>query len=198
MFFGTTQKLVGEGPNARYERSKRALTIAEAIERLEGELRRLGAVDPILSSNLRPKLDGSPTSKQAEPEDPGVAIYFTLEGDERVLAVDCWDRCADNIAALAGHIDTMRAQHRYGVGSLKLAFSAYALPAHGRDWRDVLGFPTGWPHKALDNADLESVVIAAFRKKAKEIHPDSGGTGDGMVDLLQARDAALTEVRNRK
>ena len=80
------------------------------------------------------------------PDDPGVAVYFQLHDKERVLACDKWDTVADNIAAIAAHIDGIRRQDRYGVGTIDQAFAGYsALPPPGgtsrptRPWHEVLG-----------------------------------------------------------
>jgi hypothetical protein len=59
-------------------------------------------------------------------------VYFKLHGKDRVLACDKWDRVADNIAAIAAHIDAIRRQDRYGVGTIDQAFAGYsALPPPG-------------------------------------------------------------------
>lgn len=44
---------------------KESLTVGKGLERLEGELRRLGATQVIISSNLRIRLDGLPYAQQA-------------------------------------------------------------------------------------------------------------------------------------
>ena len=114
---------------------KRPLSVAQAIDRLSGELYRLGARHELLSTNLDIRLDGLPRSGQAEPEDRGAAVWFRLKDNPRCLACDRWDRVADNIAALAHHIDAMRRMDRYGVGNLEQAFAGYvALPAKATDW----------------------------------------------------------------
>jgi hypothetical protein len=94
---------------------KEALTVAKARQRLSDELDRLGATYVTLSTNIELRLDGQPRSNQAEPGDPGVAAYFRLGGKQIALACDKWDRVADNIAALAKHIE---ASMTYTVASL--------------------------------------------------------------------------------
>src|SRR3546814_9529449 len=92
------------------------VTIATALDRLEAELTRLGARGIILSSNLERTLSGAPRSGQADPADPGVAVYFTLKGKDTVLACDRWYRAADNMVAIAKHIEAIRGMDRWGVG----------------------------------------------------------------------------------
>src|SRR3546814_9453399 len=85
-----------------------------ALDRLEAELTRLGARGIILSSNLERTLSGAPRSGQADPADPGVAVYFTLKGKDTVLACDRWYRAADNMVAIAKHIEAIRGMDRWG------------------------------------------------------------------------------------
>jgi hypothetical protein len=173
---------------------QRALTIGDALGRVSGELRRLGVLDGdwLVSSDLRVRLDGLPYSNQAEPADRGVAVYFRLNRQDRVLACDTWDRIADNLAAIAAHIECLRGIDRYGVGSLDQAFTGYtALPPKGTTWRTTLGFA---PDQAVTRAEVE----AAFRAHARHVHPDvEGGSHDAMTSLTEARAEALAELEAR-
>lgn len=143
----------------------------------------------ILSTNVRPTLHGDPSSRDGNPGDPGAALYFTLNGVARVLACDTWLRLADNIAAIAAHIDAMRKIDRYGVGTLDQLFEGFrALPAKGGSWRSMLGFE----HDARPSiAD----VNRAFRERAETMHPDKpGGSHEAMAAINAARDAAREEL----
>jgi hypothetical protein len=186
MFSKNPRKTTTDGQAYRL---RAALTVGDGLERLAGELRRLGARQIVISSNLRTNLDGTITAKQAKQlEDPGVAVYFRLHEAPRVLACDRWTSAADNMAAIAGHIEAIRAQDRYGVGTLDQAFAGYAaLPpvggTQGGDWRTELGMP--------DARDLTwTAVEAQYRRLLLERHPDRGGSHDAIVRLNLARDAA--------
>jgi hypothetical protein len=162
----------------------RALSVADALRRLQGELDRLGAVDAQLSTNVPMRLDGLPRSGQSEPADPGAAVYFLLKGKPLVLACDRWTRVADNIAAIAQHIDALRRIDRYGVGSLEQAFAGYtALPQHAgvEAWWEVLG--------CAPTVTVEEVE-ARHRALARAAHPDVGGSHAAMARLNRARDEA--------
>ena len=162
----------------------KALTVSDALKRLSRELLLLGANDEILSSNVSVRLDGLPRSGQPQPDDPGAAVYFKLKKKDLCLACDSWDRVADNIAAIAQHIDALRRIDRYGVGSLDQAFAGYAaLPpaASGEEWWIVLQIS---PDATLEQAE------EAFRKLARTQHPDVGGSHDAMSALTEARDRA--------
>jgi len=166
------------------------LTVGDGLARLTGELRRLGARNPVISSNLQLNLDGSIRASQAKNlADPGVAVYFRLNQHPRVLACDKWTSAADNMAAIAGHIEAIRAQERYGVGTLDQAFAGYAaLPpiggTQGGDWRAEMGFTPE------DRGVTFETMEARYRALLKERHPDSGGSHDAVVRLNLSRDAA--------
>lgn len=169
--------------------STQRLEVGDGLRRLQDELRRLGALNVVISSNLRIRQDGLPIAGQAKVlEDPGVAVYFKLEGKPRVLACDKWTSAADNMAAIAGHIEAIRAQGRYGVGSLDQAFAGYtALPpaggTQGGDWRNELEFD-------LNDRPTLSDAEARYRELVRRRHPDAGGSHDAIVRLNAARDAA--------
>jgi hypothetical protein len=164
------------------------LSVIQAVGRLERELELLGGKNPTLSTNVPLRLDGRPRSEN-EPTDPGAAVYFTFKGHATVFACDKWTRVADNIAAIAAHIDAIRRVDRYGVGSLEQALAGYkALPADtAADWRKVLGFPETARPTAAD-------VDVAFKRLAREKHPDVGGSDVEFAHIARARDFALHEL----
>lgn len=165
------------------------LTSADAADRLERQLEALGADRAILSTNQQLRMDGRPKSNMLDPHDCGAAVYFNLNGKDMVLACDKWDRLADNIAALAAHIDALRRIDRYGVGSLDQAFAGYVgLPAKGQTWRTTLGF-------GPDEIVTVEMVERAFRERSKSAHPDiHGGSHDAMASLTSARAEARTAL----
>jgi hypothetical protein len=164
------------------------LSVSIATDRLQGELDRLGARRATLSTNVSLRLDGRPRSDE-EPQDPGASIWFQFRGKATVLACDKWDRVADNIAALAAHIDALRRIERYGVGTIEQALAGYkALPADtAADWRAVFGF-TKDSRPTLDQVD------SAYKAAARAKHPDVGGSDVEMMHINRARDYALTEL----
>lgn len=174
--------------------SHESLTIADALGRLQDEIDRLGAREYVLSSNLQVRLDGLPRSGQAEPADPGVALYFHLGGKPHCLPCDTYDRAADNIAAIAKHIEATRAIERYGVATVAEMFTGFAaLPSPDnvtkRTWRQVFGITP-------DAKVTRAVIMDLFRKLAAERHPDKpGGSHDLMAELNQARDEALKDTQ---
>ncbi len=190
--FGKAQSWLGpeQSDGKRQKMSRKApLSTVDATKRLQGELDRLGAVKAILSTNVELRMDGTPRADRRDPFDVGAAVYFELLSKPLCLACDKWQRVADNIAALAQHIDALRRIERYGVGRLEQAFAGYAqLPAKGEtqggDWRAELDFKPG------DTPITLEVVEARYRALLKQRHPDQGGSHDAVVRLNLARDAA--------
>jgi hypothetical protein len=130
---------------------------------------------PVVSSNQR--------DSRAEPRDePGVAVYFQLDGKPMVLACDRFTSLTQNIAAVAAHIEATRRIDRYGVGTAAQMFAGFlALPAPMvvDDWRSVLGNPT-------DLVQAEQ----AYRVRRRTAHPDVGGSHAEMAALNAAIDLA--------
>jgi hypothetical protein len=167
----------------------RDLNVEGATKRLENELDRLGAKDPVLSTNVSLNLRGIPRGDE-RPSDTGVAVYFSFRGKATVLACDHYTSVAGNIAAIAGHIEALRRIERYGVGTIEQALAGYrALPADtAANWRAVFGF-------AKDSRPTVDQLDAAYKTAAKQHHPDQGGTDLEMAHINRARDYALQELQ---
>lgn len=178
----------GENGTSRWE-PKRELTIGQATQRVMDELRRFGVQDSrvIISSNLQVRLDGLPRSGQANPADPGVAVYWTKgkEG-QRCMAIDRYDRVADNLGAIAATLDAMRAIERHGGAAiLDRAFAGFkSLPAPEQPWQ-VLG---------LSSHPTRAQITEAYKRLASENHPDRGGDEQTMMRINAARDALLDSM----
>lgn len=179
-------------------KSKVDVTIAEGTKRVLYEAQRLGVRDgdAILSTNIVLRLDGFPRSDQKEPADPGAAVYWKLPTDRthKVMAIDRYDRVADNLAAVAATLEAMRAIERHGGAQiLERAFTGFeALPAPKgheghRNWWDVMRFPS------QDGQTVESIK-ARYRLMAAELHPDAGGTDAKMAELNGAYAQAQREI----
>jgi hypothetical protein len=185
---GWTRTRPGSRMDAPFRHYKSRLNVVDALGRLDSELDRLGARAATLSTNVSLRLDGRIRGDES-PADPGVAVYFTFKGKATVLASDRFLRVADNIAAIAGHIEAIRRVERYGVGTIEQALAGYkALPADSAaNWRAVFGF-------SADAAPTLDQVDAAYKRLARAKHPDVGGSEIEMAHLNRARDYALGEL----
>lgn len=140
-----------------------------------------------LSTNFELRIDGRPRRDRGAPSDPGVAFFFELDGKPHVLACDRWDTIADNIAAIAAHIEALRGQERWGVADLAQAFAGHtALPAP-EQWWQVLG---------VGSDASASEINAAWRDRARTAHPDQGGSNAAMARVNAARDAGLVRAHS--
>lgn len=165
------------------------ISVAQAYSRLMDELSRLRGVSrTVLSTNLEVRRDGAPRSDGRKPADPAVALYFQLKGRPVVMPCDTYTEVAQNIAALAAHIEATRAIARHGVASIEAMFTGFmAIRAPGpRPWREVLGM-------ASDARPTREVIEARRRHLAQKHHPDVGGSEALMAEINAAVDRALSE-----
>ena len=167
------------------------------IERLEGELRRLGARNVVLSTNQEIRRDGRPYATRRPGADTAAAVWFTLGERQQVMAQDLYVQVVDNIRSLAIAIEGLRQMQRHGGGRmLERAFRGFtALPPPGADgqhenentpWYQVLGVNR--------RTDLDT-AHAAYRSKARRAHPDQGGNNEAMSRLNRAWDEAKGVLR---
>jgi hypothetical protein len=169
------------------------LTVSDAVQRILRELSAMGISSEraIISTNVEPRLDGLPRSGR-EPVDPGVAVYWQTPQSktQRCMAIDMYDRVADNLAAIAATLSAMRAIERHGGATiLDRAFLGFAaLPERAsQPWRKVLGIENTAPTLEL--------IEDRFRTLAKVHHPDhTGGNREEFERLVQAREAARKEL----
>lgn len=148
-----------------YQRSTSPFKISSterAFRELEDELHRLGARKVLISSNLELRLDGRPYASQKRNDDEGVAIYFTRNGKDMVLACDKFRKREDNMRAITKTIEAIRGIERWGSSDMmERAFTGFtAIEAPRNDWRDV-----------LDPSDPEG----SYRRLRAVHHPDRGG-----------------------
>lgn len=158
-------------------------TVHESARELELEIKRMGGKDMIISSNLRVKGNGLPYSGQKQPDDPGVAVYFKWNRRDLVFACDKWTSVEDNLWAIVKHIEALRGQERWCVGSLDQAFAGYMqLPdPDARQWWEVLGVA-----ETADNGEIRQ----AYLRLAKQYHPDAGGDSVMFDQVQKAYDLA--------
>lgn len=156
------------------------------------EIDRLGARNIIVSTNVELRRDGQPYANRRPVDDPGVAVFFTLQGEQRCIAVDRWLTVGDNMHAIALTINALRGISRWGsTGMVAAAFAGFAaLPAgntSGESWWDVLEIT----EEAVDREGLNE----AYRRAVKRWHPDVNGGDDTRFREIQAAyEQAKSEV----
>lgn len=171
-------------------KTREGLTIAQAVQRVRDELARMGITDDdlVISTNLELRLDGLPRSNQREPDDPGVSVYWTQKRGKvpRCMAIDRYDRVADNLAAIAATLDAMRAIERHGGAEiLNRAFTGFtAIEDQSAAWHVVLGVSA---HASTSD------VRDAYKRARARAHPDHGGTGNAFFEVQSAYTAFCRE-----
>jgi len=168
-------------------RSNFAQSIASARHNLMNELRKLGAGNIVISSNAELTRTGDIAGRQRYLDDTGVAVYFTINGQERCIPCDEWDRLQDNLHAIALTIGALRGIARWGSpGMVDAAFAGFdALPAQassGTPWWEILG---------VDRTASKDVIAMAYRRLVKTAHPDAGGDADRFVRIQHAYEQAV-------
>lgn len=174
---------------ASFSKYGNRLSVIDGVERVLEELERLriGRNDVVISTNVRTRLDGLPRSDQAEPSDPGAAVYWRKGKLTRSMAIDRYHRVADNLAAIAATLEAMRAIERHGGAEiLDRAFTGFvALPAPEQPFQ-VLGVGANATRVEVDEA---------YRRLAAKHHPDKGGTDAEMARINAARDDMLERAQ---
>ena len=174
----------------RREAGKFKTSLAGALTNVQTSLRLFGSdagravSDTVMSSNV--------TLGMAKPADPGVAVWFVWDGEQRCIPVDRYTTVEANLQAIHHIIEARRVELRHGTLALvRAAFKGFtpALPPpRARTWREVLGLNDG------GKPVTREMVETCYRGLARERHPDAGGSTDVMAELNAARAAALKDI----
>lgn len=181
-----TKSLTGDWTNVR----RVSLTLAQGRDRLLHELSLFNAQRIVISTNVELRQDGLPYSNRRSPDDPGVAVYFRLNNQPRVITCDGWDTVADNLAAIAATVDAKRGEMRWKTGTADQAFAGFLalspLPPK-TPWHRILGF--------RDDEKVTTDMIEAKRRALLEQHhPDRGGDGNVAAEVNAAADEGLSST----
>ena len=172
-------------------------SLAQARSALNEELRRYGASNVVISTNMAPRRGGRP----ALPEDPGVAVYFVRKGYQHVIAADRYHSVEENVWALARVLEAFRAVERHGSPQiLDAAFAGFAALPPGPDatpapdWPEVLDLDRGALER-LRPEQRQLLIDGAYRTLMRSAHPDRATGDDSLARRLNAaREAALREM----
>jgi hypothetical protein len=169
----------------RRERSRFDTRFAVARDGVFEQIRMLGGQYAVISTNITLRRDGLPYANQPEPDDPGVAVYFEMKGENKCFSCDRWDRVKDNLRAVEKTIEAMRGIARWGSGDMvDAAFAGFqALPP---PWWLVLGLDA--------RPNDRSAARTAWRNSMKKAHPDNGGSTDRVARVNEAYEQAKREL----
>lgn len=144
------------------------------------QIQLIGGSLPVISTNIPLRRDGMPYTNYRQPTDKGVAIYFSLRGQQMCFACDRWDTIKDNMQAIHKTIEALRGIERWGSGDMvQQAFTGFmALPAPISP-EEILNVRSGASHDEIETA---------YRAMAKVWHPDKlGGSEAKMKEINEAR-----------
>lgn len=160
------------------------VSLTRAVADLQDSLRLFGSDTGLPVKNV--VISSNVTLGEPRPSDPGVAVYFDWDGAQRCIAVDRFPAVEANVRAIYQILEGRRQEMRYGgLHIVRAAFRGFAALPPPDDWRRVLG---------LDDRSGLAEVEAAYKRLARDRHPDAGGTEAAMAALNAAREAARREL----
>ena len=183
-------------PRSRERTSKFSVTLASALSDIESELEdRLEVTDYRISTAApHRKRDGRPYA-DANPDDPGVVVRWSKDGEQYCVAADHYTDLRDNARAIGLYIEEKRKMGNRPVHTGQDEFATARLPPGDDEEAAVVvaGGAQRPPHEVLGVAPdaPEPVVKGAYRELLKERHPDHGGSAAELRELNDAKDALL-------
>jgi hypothetical protein len=160
-------------PRNRVDSSRFRTSVSWSIKDLLNEIRLLGGMYPVISSNVPTKRDGTPYANFREPGDSGVSVYFNLKGKQQCIPCDNWNKVVDNIVAISKTINALRGIDRWGTKKMRDAtFKGFkALPPSN--------------DRYFYNCYNESDLKLKYKRLVKELHPDLGGTQESFIEMKE-------------
>lgn len=164
--------------------SKYEVTFLKARDELVRELALGRCKHVVVSTNVPLRRDGIPLAGQREPEDPGVAVYWTDKNSKpRVIACDVWRTVRENLRAVGLAYASLRQIERTGASELlERAFQGFARLPVAEDCWAILGVPRGASRQQLSER---------LRDLTRERHPDRGGDTQAFARITQAYHEAI-------
>jgi hypothetical protein len=172
---------------AIFRQRGRPVNFDQGAARVALELSRFQASGVVVTSDRPPR---GLASIWAPSADPGVAVYFRLNGNPHCLSCDRWDRIPDNLCAIAKHLEAIRGQLRWGAADVTQIFAGFKeiapAAAAERPWWVVLGFA----QRPTSRTDL----VLKYQELALRHHPDRGGDAEVMKSINVAYECGLEDL----
>jgi hypothetical protein len=158
------------------------------------ELRRMGADDFVISSNLMVRMDGLPYANQKAPDDPGIALYFKRKGVDICISCDQYNSIDANLRAIGKTVEAIRGIERWGTEEMMdAAFSGFkALPSGsaGQALNNQTEL-TCWAILGIAENSSKEQIKEAYRRLAHINHPDKGGSALAFSVITKAYNEAM-------
>jgi hypothetical protein len=168
------------------------VTLATALDELEAELEAMGVEDYRISTAAPQRQRDNRPYTNANPEDPGFVVRWSMEGDQFAVACDHYQDLRDNVRSVGLYIKEKRKMNGRPIETGESEFANARLPPADDDAVAAGGFV---PHEVLDvapDAD-DAIVNGAARALLKRHHPDNGGDREQFKRVQKAKEAMLDE-----
>lgn len=183
------------------ERGPYEVTEDKTFEQLEHTLmNRMQAQHVKFVTDKQHKGNGRPYARHSDPPDPGVIVFWEMDGTQHAMACDAYTKVRDNARAILLCLqDKLRVQNRpAATGSAE--FEGYrALPPGGdatpqappqRSQQDMTRQEAADLLGVSPDAERE-IIKMAYRTKMKDAHPDRSGDSKGAAKLNRAKEVLL-------
>lgn len=186
--------------------------LSATLDLLETELEAIKARDIVIETAHAQRdirNDGWPRADARVPSFPGVILSFdSVHGPLRYLTdtfeagsyyvsgkgsvrIQGWEA---NLRAIALSLEALRAVDRYGVSKRGEQYRGWGALPPGTPMGPAMTVEAACRLLGLGMTPMPEGVKVAFRRLAKEAHPDAGGDPDDYRRLVEARDLLLREV----
>lgn len=184
---------------SRRKDSRFKTTLGNARDYVKAEIKRIGGFEPVISTNIPLKNDGDLRAdwSRYKFDDPGVAVYFMRNKQQVCLCCDSYERVWENLYAVGRTIEALRQIDRDGVSDfLNRTFTGFkALPESVNINQKSIWAILGFQSLPASEADIHT----AYKRKAKELHPDApGGSTGAFNELSEAYKLALDHHKKFK
>lgn len=180
-------------PADRKRTSKFDVTLTQSIDDLGTEMDRLGVDDWRLETAMdhQSRDPNYPYASQPDPDDPGVVLRWSMDGDQFAVACDHYTKPRDNTRAIGLYVAEKRRMENRPVTTGQSEFATARLPAAGEE----AIVATEPPHEVLgvDPDAPDRVVRVAYQEEIKSAHPDHGGSRAELERVEEAYEAMTDE-----
>jgi len=178
-------------PRRRTKNRSYGVSLHDAISDLDQEMERLDVDDWRLSTAMDHQKENRnyPYASQPEPEDPGVVLRWTMDGNQYAVACDRYSRVRDNLRTIGLYVKEKRKMEKRPVETGEDEFANARLPSG--DESTIVAEPPA--HEVLEVSPEAGpeVVKQAARAKKKETHPDRGGSEQAFQRVVRAEEQLL-------
>jgi hypothetical protein len=160
--------------------------LTSAFDELVTELDRIDVDDYRFEFDAKErKRDGRPYA-DANPDDPGFVLRWSMDGDQFALACDRYVRFLSNVRALGLYLREKRKMEGRPVVSGASEFANARLPSGDED--AIVTDRAAHTVLGVDADADPATVKRAYRERVKEAHPDQGGSEAELREVRQAKE----------